>query len=128
MNLPPNLPFDILGPVGRLLRGKTFFAWEPSRDGIVIHTMEGVEVEIGWRSDGAELKSYRLNRPVPSSPHILSGRLIDNVFTRDGLMVLLLADGHGIRFDWQGASNPHEVGIDCQIAIDPVSSLCGLGG
>lgn len=118
MRLPANL--SMTGPIGRVLRGHQFANYEPMRDGVAILLVDGLRVEVAWRSDGAELKSICNRLPPPLMPSI-GGKRVDNAFTKDGCFIVLMTDGHALRFDWE-TGQPELRGIDCYIAMPSIGS------
>ena len=119
MNLPQHLPVEMLGPIGRATRGRVFAAALPAHDGIDVYTEDGRWIAIRWRSDGAELGGVADGVPTPSQRSVLRGKVLDNAFTRDGLFILLMKDGHALRFDWH-TGQPREAGIDCYVRLPDV--------
>jgi hypothetical protein len=129
------LPAHQLGPLGQALRGKHLLDVAPIPGGVEIRTHEGLAVVVQWRSDGAELAGMYWNpagwgteRHLPPNVAYVFGKALDSVYTRDGLALVVLADGHALRFVFDG-SDPALQGVSVYVMLpSPVASLSAAGG
>jgi hypothetical protein len=128
------LPEAQLGPIGRLLRGRRLADIVPEAGGVEVRTLEGLAVRVQWRSDGAEFAGLRWQPDgwgseihLPESVRYVRGRPLDSALTHDGLLLVVLADGHAIRFEFNGAQ-PEATGVSCYVMLpSPGSSLATAG-
>ncbi len=129
------LPVHQLGPIGQAIRGKVLADVAPIAGGVEIRTREGLAVSVQWRSDGAEIAGLRWQPAgwgsechLPPNLRYVLGRTLDHAATRDGLLLVVLEDGHALRFEFNG-SDPACTGVNCYVMLpSPVPALAAAGG
>ena len=132
MRLVLGAPMDQLGPIGKVLRGRRLHDVELIPGGMLIRCVDGVELDVQWASDGAQLRSMRLlpalNSELALAPRFryMRGKLIDCGFTHQNLFLIATQDGHVLRCDWRdNAARPIAVDVQVPIALPPAFGEAG---
>lgn len=123
-----------LGPLTRALRGRCLADVTLIRDGMLVRCSDGVVALVQWGGRGAELAGLRTVDPrrdfgppdlAPRFQYLL-GRAIDCVRSEEGVMGIVMADGHILRCHWRSKA-PEPVAVDVRVVIECPAGI-GMSG